>query len=46
MAALKLRGPEAKILTLKLMQEEEWRLYAFKKGILRMPELLFKILGV
>jgi hypothetical protein len=27
-AALKLRGPEAKTLTLKAAQEEEWQFYA------------------
>jgi hypothetical protein len=27
-AALKLRGPEAKILALTVTQEEEWQLYA------------------
>jgi hypothetical protein len=43
MAALKLRGPEAKILTLMIAQEEGWRLYASKKEIPEMPELPFKI---
>jgi hypothetical protein len=43
MAALKLRGPEAKILTLTVVQEKEWQLCASKKEI---PELPFKILGI
>jgi hypothetical protein len=46
MAALKLRGLEAKILTLMVAQEEEWQLRASKKGIPKMPELPFKIPGV
>jgi hypothetical protein len=37
-ATLKLRGSEAMILTLMVVQEEEWQLYAFKKGIPEMPE--------
>jgi hypothetical protein len=41
-AALKLRGPEAKILTLMVAQEEEWQLCASKKEIPEMPELPFK----
>jgi hypothetical protein len=45
-AALKLRGPEAKIMTLTTAQEEEWQLCASKKEIPEMPELPFKILGV
>jgi hypothetical protein len=43
LAALKLRGPEVKILTLTVMQEEEWLLYACKKEIPEKPELPFKI---
>jgi hypothetical protein len=46
MAALKLRGSKAKILTLTIVQEEDWRLYASKKVILELPELPFKSLGV
>jgi hypothetical protein len=46
MAALKLGGPEAKILTLMVAQEEEWQLYASKKEIPEMPELSFKIPGI
>jgi hypothetical protein len=46
MAALKLRGPEAKILTLTVLQEEEWQLYASMKEIPEMSELPFKIPGV
>jgi hypothetical protein len=46
MAALKLIGLEAKILNLTVAQEEEWQLYAFKKEIPEMPELLFKIPGI
>jgi hypothetical protein len=42
-AALKLRGPEAKVLTLMVVQEEEWQLYASKKEF---PELPYKIPGV
>jgi hypothetical protein len=45
-AALKLRGPEAKILTLTVVQEEEWQLCSSKKEIPEMPEVLFKIPGV
>jgi hypothetical protein len=45
-AALKLREPEAKILTLTVAQEEEWQLYTSKKEIPEMPELPFKISGV
>jgi hypothetical protein len=45
-AALKLRGPEAKIITLMIAQEEEWQLYASKKENPEMPELSFKIPGV
>jgi hypothetical protein len=46
MAALKLRRPEAKILTLTVAQKEEWQLYASKKEIPEMPELPFKIPGI
>jgi hypothetical protein len=46
MAALKLRGPEAKILTLMVAEEEEWQLYASKKEIPEMPELPSKIPGI
>jgi hypothetical protein len=46
MATLKIRGPEAKILTLTVAQEEEWQLCASKKEIPEMPELPFKISGV
>jgi hypothetical protein len=42
-AALKLRGPEAKILTLMAVQEEEWGLSVPKREIPEMPELPFKI---
>jgi hypothetical protein len=42
-AALKLRGPEAKILTLTDAQEGEWWPCASKKKILEIPELPFKI---
>jgi hypothetical protein len=45
-AALKVRGPEAEILTLMFAQEEEWWLCASNKEIPEMPELLFKILEV
>jgi hypothetical protein len=45
-AALKLRGPEAKVLTLMVAQEEEWQLYASKKEIPEIPELPYKISGV
>jgi hypothetical protein len=41
-AVLKLKGPEAKILTLMVTQEEEWQLCASKKEISDMPELPFK----
>jgi hypothetical protein len=44
--ALKLREPEAKILTLMVAQEEEWRLYASKTETPEVPEFLFKIPGV
>jgi hypothetical protein len=43
MAALKLRGPEAKILTLIVVHEEEWGHSAHKREIPEMPELPFKI---
>jgi hypothetical protein len=46
LAALKLRGRAAKILTLTVAQEEEWQLCASKKEIPEMPELPFKIPGV
>jgi hypothetical protein len=46
MAVLKLRAPEAKILTLTVMQEEEWQLYASKKEIPEIPRLPFKVPGV
>jgi hypothetical protein len=45
-AALKLRGPEAKILTLMVAQDEEWQLCASKKEILEISEFAFKIPGV
>jgi hypothetical protein len=43
MAALKLRGPEAKTLILMVALEEEWGLYA-PEG--RPPEMPFKIPGI
>jgi hypothetical protein len=46
MTALMLKGPEAKILTLIVAQEEEWRLYVSTKGIPEMPQPPFKIPGV
>jgi hypothetical protein len=46
MAALKLRGPEAKILTLTVAHEEGWWLCASKKEIPEMPDLLIEIPGV
>jgi hypothetical protein len=46
MTVLKLRELEAKTLTLTVVQEEEWQLYASKKEILEMPELSCKIPGV
>jgi hypothetical protein len=46
MTALKLGGTEAKILTLTVVQEEEWQLCASEKEIPEMPELPFKIPGV
>jgi hypothetical protein len=46
MAALKLRGPEAKILTLMVEQEGEWQHCASKKEIPKMLLLPFKIPGV
>jgi hypothetical protein len=45
-AALKLKGPETKILTLMVAQEEEWWLCDSTKEIPEMPELPFKIPGV
>jgi hypothetical protein len=44
MAALKLRGPKAKILTLTVAQEEVWQLYAFKKEVPEMLKSPFNIL--
>jgi hypothetical protein len=46
MAALKVREPEAKVLTLTVAKEEEWRLYASKKEIPEIPELPYKIPGI
>jgi hypothetical protein len=46
MAALKLRGPEAKMLMLIVTQEEEWWLYAPKGRPPEIPELPLKISGV
>jgi hypothetical protein len=46
MTALKLGGTEAKILTLTVVQEEEWQLCASENEIPEMPELPFKIPGV
>jgi hypothetical protein len=45
-AALQLRRPEAKILSITVVQKEEWQLYALKKDIPEMPEFPFKIPGV
>jgi hypothetical protein len=38
-AALKLRGPEAKTLILRVAQEEGWKLYAPEGTPLEIPEL-------
>jgi hypothetical protein len=45
-AALKLRGPEAKTLILMAAQEEEWQLYAPEGRPLEIPEFSFKIPGI
>jgi hypothetical protein len=45
-AALKLRGHEAKVLILMVVQEKEWQLYTSKKKIPEIPELPYKIPGV
>jgi hypothetical protein len=42
-ATLKMKGPEANILTLIVVQEEEWLLCASKEEIPEMSELPFKI---
>jgi hypothetical protein len=46
MVALKLRGPEAKALTLMVKQEEEWQLYAPEERSPEIPELPLKIPSV
>jgi hypothetical protein len=43
MAALKLRGPETKTLTLTVTQEEEWRFYVPEGRLPEIPELPLKI---
>jgi hypothetical protein len=43
MAVLKLRAPEAKILTLTVMQEEEWQLYAQRKRFLKCLNFLLRL---
>jgi hypothetical protein len=46
MAALQLRGPKTRVLTLTVTEEEEWPLCAPKGRPPETPELSFKIPGV
>jgi hypothetical protein len=45
-SALKLRGPEAKTLTIMVAQEEEWWLFDLEGRPPEISELPFKIPGV